>query len=305
MTKVQQGSFSADENELFKVWYVRLSALLYSSESVVADAVASAVPESPHGRARAAQRWDAYEQANHILFSAEDHLRTMRSVLEAEYLPTYALFSLLRAAAEAVVLCAYLLDDSISEITRMARGLNVRWDNLDEQRKLSGDAKLFAERVAVLEERALNNGIQVIKKEPAKPDVHFGEGRQSAVALFSKYITPESPDPGADRPLGELVYRYLSGHVHAAIWVKIANAEITASDEPGISMAKLDLQFTWLVVMLRLILRRHESNLISLLALSGYPRMVWQEAMKSGTTDGQNRFIRLAERQAGANASRK
>lgn len=271
--------------------------------SVVADAVESPVPDSPHGRARATKRWDAYEQVNHILYSAEDHLRTMRSVLEAEYLPTYALFSLLRAAAEAVVLCAYLLDDSISEAARMARGLNVRWDNLDEQRKLTGDAKQFAERVATLEERALRNGIQVIKKDPAKPDAHFGESRQSAVVLFSKYILPENPDPNADRPLGELVYRYLSGHVHAAIWVKIANAEITASDEPGMSMAKLDLPFTWLVVMLRMILRRHESNLTSLLALSGYALVVWQEAMKGGTTDGQNRFIRLAQRQAGERGS--
>jgi len=298
MTKIQQGSFSADESHLFKVVYVRLSALLHASQSVVADAVDSAVSDSPNGRARTAHRWDAFEQVNHLLYSAEDHLRTMRIVLEAEFLPTYALFSLLRAAAEAVVSCAYLLDDSLSDTARMARGLNVRWENLEEQRKLTGDASQFAARVAILEERAARNGIQVFKVDPAKPATDFGERRLSEIALFSKYITPEKPDPNADKPIGELVYRYLSGHVHSAIWVKIANAEITATDEPGMSTVKLDLQFDWLALMLRMILRRHESNIVSLLALSGYPVMVWHEALKSGTADGQKGFVRLADRQA-------
>ncbi len=176
----------------------------------------------------------------------------------------------------------------------MARGLNVRWENLEEQRKLTGDAGQFAARVAALEERAARNGIQVFNVDPAKPATDFGERRLNEVALFSRYITPEKPNPDADKPIGELVYRYLSGHIHSAIWVKIANAEITATDEPGMSTVKLDLQFDWLALMLRMVLRRHESNIVSLLMLSGYPVMVWNEAMKSGIADGQTRFVRLA-----------
>ena len=45
-------------------------------------------------------------------------------------------------------------------------------------------------------------------------------------------------------------------------------------------------------------LRLHESNIKSLLVLSGYPVMVWSEAMKSGVEHAKSEYVELAEAQA-------
>ena len=180
MSKIFVGSFTEGESQHFQAIFVRVAAVLQASENLLADAIDPAAPGSPNHTARTNQVWDAYEQVNPLLYSAEDHLRTMLMIFEGTKLPTYSLYTLLRAAAEAVVRCAYLLDPSLTERERMARGLNVRWENLDEQRKIDHDDKQFAERVAHLEQRAAANGIQVLKKSGDKP-AHFGERRRSDV----------------------------------------------------------------------------------------------------------------------------
>jgi hypothetical protein len=301
MTRLFTGSLTAAETDALKGAFVRLASILRVSENTVADAVERPVPDSAYGRARRAKRWDAYEQVNPLVYSAEDHLRTILTVFRSGTLPTYALYTLLRAAAIAVVRCAYLLDPGIDEQMRMARGLNVRWENLKEQSKLKDDNdKLFAERVAVLEQRATSNGITVFKKDPDKPATDFGERRVSDVELFAKYLKPlreEKVDKDA-APFGETAFRFLSGHVHSMLWVNFIDAEKTPSEEAGIQSVKFDLHFEWFGGALSAVLRLHESNIKSLLVLSGYPVMVWNEAMKSGVDHAKAEYVRLAEAQA-------
>jgi hypothetical protein len=168
---------------------------------VLADAMDRTVPGSPNHRARSNQVWDAYEQVGLFLYSAEDHLRAMLMLLEGPQVPTYSLYTLLRAAAEAVVRCSYLLDPDVTERQRMARGLNVRLGNLIEQNKVVRDDKLFAERVAHLEERAALNGIFVCKGREDKPATEFGGRRMSGIALFATYIRSEGDEADAATPI--------------------------------------------------------------------------------------------------------
>lgn len=299
------GSLTAEETEAFKAAFVQLASILYVSETTVADAINRPVPDSAIDRARRGKRWDAYEQVNPLMYSAEDHLRTILSVFRSGTLPTYALYTLLRAAAIAVVRCAYLLDLELDERARMARALNVRWENLREQSKLKGDSDtLFAERVAVLEERASCNGIAIFKKDHGSPATDFGERRVSDVELFAKYLKPRRVEP-EDKdvaPFGETAFRFLSGHVHSMLWVNFIDAETTPTKEPGIQSVKLDLHFDWFAGALSAVLRLHEGNTRSLLALSGYPVMVRNEAMKTGVERAKAEYVRLAEAQRNGGA---
>lgn len=295
MSKIFVGDFTAEESQHFQEIFVRVSAVLQASENLLADAIDPAAPDSPNQKARMNHVWDAYEQVNPLLYSAEDHLRTMLMIFEGAKLPTYSLYTLLRAAAEAIVRCAYLLDPSLTERERMARGLNVRWENLDEQRKIDRDDKKFAERVAYLEQRAVENGIEVLKKSDDKPP-HFGEGRENDVDLFAQYIKAESSNADEKPPVGETLYRYLSAHVHSMVWVKLAQAEATSTDEPGMASVKLDLRFDWLAGMLSMVLRLHERNIANLLKLSGYPLEVWDLAKKTAVADAKKRLEALGER---------
>lgn len=301
MTKIFTASLTAEENAAFKAAFVRLASIVHASETVLAEALDKTVPDSVNARARRDKRWDGYEQVNPLLYSAEDHLRTILTVLRSGTLPTYGLYTLLRAAAIAIVRCAYLLDPAIDERMRMARGLNVRWDNLKEQSKLKGDDdKLFAERVAVLEERAARNGITVFKKNPSKPATDFGERRASDVELFATYLRPlqEDIDRGDTAPFGETAFRFLSGHVHSMLWVMLLDAETEPTEEPGTASVKFDLKFGLFAGALNSVLRLHENNIRSLLALSGYPAMVWSEAVKTGVEQAKSEYMRMAETQA-------
>jgi hypothetical protein len=299
VAKIFEGSFTPEESRVYEVIFVRIAAALQASQNVLADAMDRTVPSSPNHRARTNQVWDAYEQVGLLLYSAEDHLRAMLMLLEGPQVPTYALYTLLRAAAEAILRCAYLLDPSLTEQQRMARGLNVQLENLMEQNKVVPDEKLFSERVAALEERAARNGIEVIKKHTDKPATAFGEQRMSEVALFSTYIQSrdKEPDPDPGKPIGETLFRYLSGHVHSMVWVKISQAAATPTEEPGMSSVKLDMKFDWLAAMVAMVLRVHEQNIASLLKLSGYPQMVWDEAKKTATLDARRRLEKLAKPQ--------
>lgn len=300
MARIFVGSSTPAETAAFKAVFVRLASVLHASQNVLAEALETTVPESPSDSARRKQLWDAYEQANLLLYSAEDHLRTILMLLEGAKIPTYSLYTLLRTAAMAVVRGAYLLDARLDEQMRLARGLNARWDNLKEQSKVDRNAALFAERVGQLEQRALSNGIEVLNKVPDRPGRHFGEHRRRDVELFAEYLTPiqESADDVGAPPFGETAFRFLSGHVHSMLWVKFLGAKPVSTDEAGMASVQLDLQIEWFAGLLSSVLRLHESNINRMLTLSGYPLMVWTEAMKSGVELAKVAYVRLAETQA-------
>jgi hypothetical protein len=294
VAKVFRGSFTQEQNELFKRVFVELAAALGASETVLADAYERPVPDSANGKARQANLWDAYEQAGLLIYSAEDHLRTILWLFEGGRLPTYSLYTLLRGAAVPVVKCAYLLESGIDEKSRLARALNVRWEGQEEQNKLDPNSQRFAERIQYLEDRAVLNGIPVFKKDPERPATDFGERRLSELALFGRFLKGRDP---ASR-FGEMMYRFLSGHVHAEVWVKMVNAEVSATGDSGIASVKLDLNFDWFATMFRLVLRLHVVNLTSLLTLSGYPGLVWDQSLRTATERARARYVELATEQA-------
>lgn len=304
LARLFQDSFEKADSDLFKRIFVELFAPLHASETVLATAMERTVPDSPNGTARRTQLWDAYEQAGLLLYSAEDHLRTVLFLFEGGRLPTYALYTLLRGAAVPVVHCAHLLDRNIDERTRLARALNARWDNLYEQNKLQPTPGMFAERIRHLDDRATANGITVLAKDRSRPEREYGERRLSEVSLFGRYLTSVSEIDRkngagtATSPIGEMVYRFLSGHVHALLWAKMVNAEVSSTTEPGMSSVKLAFQFDWFASMLLMVLRRHTENIKDLLRLSGYPAFVWEAATQTATERGRARYVELAQQQA-------
>lgn len=293
------GDSTPEEVQALKAAFVRLGSLVRAYDAVIADALDKTVEGSANDRARRTARWDAYEMSNLLLFSAQDHLRTIRMILGSGTIPTYSLYTLLRSAAIAVVRCAYLLDPEIDEQLRLARGLNLRWENLDEQNKLKRDEKLFGTRVATLEDSAARNGISVFKKDPNKPATAFGERRMSDVELFSKYVQPLRPEEqDQSAPVfGETSFRFLSGHVHSMLWVNFLNSSAEPTEEPEIATVKLEPHFDIFAGALAAVLRLHEQNLKSFLTLSGYPVIVWKEAVRSGIEHAKAEYVRLAEAQ--------
>jgi hypothetical protein len=290
MAQVFRGSFTQEQNDIFKRLFVELAATLRAFEKLLPDAFNRPLPGSVNSRARQAQLWDAYELAGLLIYSVDDHLRTILWLFEGGQLPTYALYTLLRAAAVPAVKSAYLLEQNIDERARLARALNVRWDGFDEQNKLDPNSQRLAENIAYLEERARKNGIEVFKKDPNRPATAFGEHRPSELILFGKYLRGRN----SSNRFGQMVFRLLSGHVHAEVWPKMLNAETAETDEPGIVSVKLDLQFDWFAPMLWMVLRLHIQNGRSLLKLSGSPDLVWDETFRAATTEAQARYVELA-----------
>lgn len=92
-----------------------------SAISFVLDAINPPAPDSLHARATKADLRDAYDFAGHLIFATHDHLRTVLVVIKSGSLPSYALYTLLRPAAEAAVRAKHLLEPTISEKDRLAR----------------------------------------------------------------------------------------------------------------------------------------------------------------------------------------
>jgi hypothetical protein len=286
MTKLQQLSLSADDVRAMNEVVPRLQRLLDVAEAVVVDAVEQPAPESKKGQADESRLHDAYDYVGALIFAGEDHLRLIRSVLETGPLPSFALYPLLRAAAEAMVRARHLLDLDITETQRLARGLNERLDNLDEQKKIAPDAlddghdELFAhyeERVAHLEERAVENGIKVcrqrLKDGSAGKITGFDEPIRSDFSLFSTYLYE-----------GPTAYRWLSGHVHSKPWVQLPKSAATPSADPEVALVQTGMNIPLFANLLDCVLDVYEESLVAWLVLAGYPRDTLKIALGTAST---------------------
>jgi len=131
------------------------------------------------GQAFSAGLRDSYSMAHLLLFSAEDHLRTILAIRDAGPLPQFALYTLLRAASEAAVRSRYLLDASITETQRLARALNERLDNVIEQRRVDPDAMQTKFDEADPASPCLRGSPPFIIHELGGPDHIEPEGRPS------------------------------------------------------------------------------------------------------------------------------
>jgi hypothetical protein len=255
----------------------RLNGLLMASDKFVGETVKPPVLGSPIDMAYKADLRDAYDNAHQLMFSAESHLHGLLSIITntGRPIPNFAPFTLLRAAADADVRARHLLAPGISETDRLARALNERLDNLDQQRKIdpAGQQSHFDARVAHLEQRAAANGIQALYTNP-KPGgmvklYGFGESPKDGVDLFALYL-----------PAGSLAFRYLSGYVHSKPWVTMPRKNAEPSDEPGVSTVFASLDVVLFSSIVETVLDLHDETVGRWIALAGYPSMVWTEAKK-------------------------
>ena len=274
--QLQQTEMTREEAEALQREASRLERILEASNMFVRPSVEPPVPNSPMELANKADLREAYDMAYLLLFSGEDHLRTILAILKTGPLPCFALLTLIRAAAEADVRCRYLLEPSITETQRLARGLNERLDNLKEQRKVDDPQadQFFKQRVAHLEQRATANGIAPLYSKGTGPIHAFGEPMKTERDLFGMYL------PGST---GSMAFSFLSGYVHSKPWVTVQAHRAKPSAEPGVADVATDLNVLLFASILKVVLDIHDFNIGQWLRLAGYPleTKVWENAKKA------------------------
>jgi hypothetical protein len=255
----------------------RLDQLLKASDKYVRAWVEPPVPGSPMDHASQADLREAYDMAYSLIFSAEDHLRTILLIMKTGPLPGFALYSLLRTPADAAVRCRHLVIPGLTDTQRLARGMNERLDNLKEQMKVDREIdpvkaqQHFDARVSNLETRATANGITLLRKSAAHPIHAFDEPQKTDLDLFALYL------PGG---AGSTTFRVLSAYLHSKPWVWVQRYRAQASADPQMALVTTELNVLLFVGILKTILDIHDANIGYWLQLAGHPATVWTDAKK-------------------------
>ena len=262
---------------------VQLDRILGASDKFTAPAVDPPIPGSVIALAYEAAARDPYDFGYALIFSAEDHLRTMLIVMNKGPLPGYALYTLARAAAEALVRAAYLLEVRLAPSERLGRTLNERLDNLDEQRKAGGVDDFYADAVAFLETKATAWGVPVLRSSPRPGGVGvvigFGARKRSITDLFAEYL--------AD---GEFVFRFLSGHAHTKLWAQLPRARAEPiPDDPAVLAVGTDLDMKHFTKTLGALTGLYDKVLTNWFVLAGCPPDIWRMAKEGGRTPPERR----------------
>jgi hypothetical protein len=273
MSQLGTIAMTSEEQEILQKQASRLTRLLEASNKFVGPS-ADPTPGSPMDRAKRAKLWDPYGSAYLLLFSAEDHLRAIMIILKAGPLPTFAFFSLLRAAADAVVRCKHLLDPTVTATERLARGLNERLDNLDERLKAHqtpAEQEHYDSQVMHLEDRAIANGITPVRKTSTSRIRGFNNAVKQDLELFTAYL-PGSPDSRA--------FRLLSGYVHSKPWVQLQPKRAQPASDPDFLLVPVDLDVPLFGEVSEAILDIYDASIGHWLELAGNPPDVWTNAKK-------------------------
>ncbi len=269
MAKVTETNLTAQEMAALQKVATRLERLLRASQDFVGPAVQPPVPSSRMDIANKADLRDAYEMAGLLILTVDDHLQTVQDVIQSGRLPIFALYSLLRPAADAAVRCRHLVDAKITETQRLARGLNERFDNLREQNKVlptAQGAALYKQRITHLEQRAAANSIAVVSDKNGKT-IGFEEKVPEDLDLFTAYL-----------PAGSTAFRFLSGNVHSKPWVQLQFDQAQPTADPNTLIAPAQLNVVLFAAVLSAILDLHDDNIGFWLSLAGYPDDVWTTA---------------------------
>jgi hypothetical protein len=290
LTAISTGQLTAQEQAALVSVGSRLEAILRAIENVLADAVFSPLPASRIAFATKARLRDPFDLAGALLYATEDHLRTIRLVITTGPLPSFALYTVLRAAAEAAVRARHLLDPSIPDALRLGRALNERLENLREQENAAADwraelarrgtpytgpseEKHFGGRVGGLVRRALKKGLTPLRTRSTSGTPGrirgFQESPRGAGELFALYL-----------PVGAYTYRFLSGYGHSRAWTWMRQSKAVPSGTPGIGLVPTDLDVTLFSNILDSVLDLHQDNLRAMLNFAGYPEVVLAEALK-------------------------
>ncbi len=240
--------------------------------NLVHDATFKPAPDSRIDKAQKADLSDACDLAGHALAAAEDHLRTILSLLAPDImLPSFSMFTLVRGAAMPTVHARHLLEPSITETTRLGRALSARLKNLEQQQKVNPEVQgpFFVDRVDHLTKRAEANGITVLRNKKDAV-IGFGEHWPTDADLFEKYI-PE---------VGKTFWQFLSGHAHSMAWIQLPISRALPSDKPGIVMVPTAVDVPTLAGVLNRTLTLYDETVGIYLEHAGFPPLVWAEAKK-------------------------
>jgi hypothetical protein len=194
--------------------------------------------------------------------------------------PGFALYTLLRAAADAAARAAYLLELPLTSTERLSRTLNERLDNLDEQRKFMNvdEDDHYRQSVDGLKSRALKQGVEPVTTKTGAPGrlIGFEEPKRSATQLFEQFLRG-----------GESVYRYLSGYAHSKMWAQLPRSRAERSpDDPDVALVGTELNVKLFVGILKAVTDLYDEDLGKYLVLAGYPSAVWRLAKQRAPQAG-------------------
>jgi hypothetical protein len=258
MTPDEQGAFLKSIEHVRRIVNAHDTFVRYVAEPPKAD--------SAIARAYETHRRDAFDLAELLLFAAGDHLRTVVAVADTGTVPSFALFTLLRSAAEAAVRVRHLLEPQVDDPARLARSLNERLSNLLEQGKVVLDDEHLMERVRHLEQRAQQLQIEVRPNKQGKTD-SFGEPRESMVALFERYLKG-----------GATGYRVLSAYAHSMQWMLVRPSRAKPSAEPDVVLVSTQVNTGELLALMDDIVDLFDADCGFWVVLAGQPLDVWSLA---------------------------
>jgi len=222
---------------------------------------------SPIEQAFAVNEREAYDIARVLLLSAQDHLAAISIIAKAGRLPMFALYTLLRGAAEPIVRARHLLDTTISHAERMGRGLNERLENVEEAGKIDAAAASYAaKRVKHLDGYATSKGITVVRNKKGEV-IGFGAGRRSIFDLFDQYL-----------PAGGKVFRYLSAFTHSQPWALLRTAEAQPTADPGVKLAPTYVSVNMILTLLAGVASLFDETVGYWVVLAGQPLELWRMA---------------------------
>ncbi len=184
-------------------------------------------------------------------------------------MPIFALYTLLRGAAEPVVRARHLLDTSpsITHADRLARALNQRLENMEEAGKIDRASALnAAQRVTHLVSRAATAGIQVVRNKKGQI-IGFGTVPSSILDLFDSYL-----------PAGATVFRYLSAFAHSQPWALLPRDRARPSTDSGVQIVTADVNVTLVLTLLAGVASLFDQTVGLWVELAGQPAEVWRLA---------------------------
>jgi hypothetical protein len=309
----QDKPLTARENALFQPLARRLFELVVATDQVL-DLLTRPLAGSPQALSQRAFRNDRYDDAylriHALAFSALDGLRTIGMIIRGGSLPSFSLYTVLRGTAEATLRCHHLVDPTISESSRLARGLNERYDNIAEVRLFrrtdveegtsettSGqrDQALWsakpaerASRLSKSEREELNKKLTAIDDERDERVAHLANRARS------KGIDPKTTPrgevvgfeqaPKSDFELfsayirrGGTYYRLISGLAHSMQWAQHLRQERRPTSVSG-GVIGTELQLEIFCPMLAAVLELHDNNISDWLLLAGHGADQWEEA---------------------------
>lgn len=212
------------------------------------------------------------------MLSADGHLLTLASSMSTGELHAFGLYSLLRGAAEPLARLTWLFDDAATSVQRHQRLLGERLANQLERRKLKVYRRHADDRIQVIAKAAAQARF---KPTPTtgRPE-HFGQPRPSSTTLFARVLANAHVDPTQD-PVGELLYRMLSGHAHSMMYALMGQADTSGPRRGNFTQALVELRPFQVLTMLDLVLRMYDIAQSSWCHMYGLDESAWQSVRAS------------------------